>query len=539
MSGTKNSIPSAIENGRTYLGIELGSTRIKSVLISEDFEPVASGGFGWENRLDNGIWTYDLGDVWFGLRESYRALNSEVEKKYGLSLQRVSTIGISGMMVGYLVFDQSGRQLVPFRTWRNTITAEASERLSCLFGFNIPQRWSIAHLYQAMLNGEPHVKNIAFLTTLSGYVHWKLTGQRVVGTGDASGILPVDARTCDYDLKMIAQFNELLSECGMEWKLEEVLPKSLAGGTPAGQLTVDGALLLDPSGRLQPGIPLCPPEGDGITGMVATNSVAPGTANISAGTSIFTLIILDRIPDNVHPDIEFLATPEGKPAAMVHASTCTSDLDAWVGLFREFKDLLGADVDDTRLYELLYNAGLQGDSDAGGLLAYNYLAGEHLTRFEEGRPLFARHPNSRFTLANFMRAHLYAALATFRIGLDHLLTQEGVKITRVLGHGGFFKTEGVGQRIMAAAFNSPVAVMETAGEGGAWGIALLAAYLHQKTDDESLVDFLEKRVFSGQSIKTILPQSEDVEGFNSFMSRFRSGLPIQRAAVDNLYKTDN
>ncbi len=504
------------------------------MLIGEDYAPIASGGYGWENKLENGIWTYDLEDVWKGLSESFRSLSQAVKDTYGVSLRTFSAMGISGMMVGYLVFDQDGRQLVPFRTWRNTITGEASKKLTELFRFNLPQRWSIAHLYQAMLNGESHVNDIAMMTTLSGYVHSKLTGWNVVGVGEASGILPIDEKTCDYNERMVEQFNGLLAEHGIPWKLRDVLPASCRAGSPAGVLTEEGARLLDPSGQLQAGIPLCPPEGDGITGMVATNCVSPGTGNVSAGTSIFTLIILEEMIKDVHPDIEFLATPEGKPAAMVHASTCTSDLDAWVGLFREFKDLLGVDLDESRLYELLYNVALDGDADAGGLLAYNYLAGEHLTRFEEGRPLFVRHPNSRFTLANFMRAHLYAALATFRIGLDQLFSQEGVKITRVLGHGGFFKTKGVGQRIMAAVMNAPVVVMETAAEGGAWGIALLAAYLNQRVTGESLADFLDKRVFSGQKVNTMMPNPVDVTGFNSFMKQFRKGLLIQRAAVDNL-----
>jgi sugar (pentulose or hexulose) kinase len=516
------------------LGIELGSTRIKAVLIGEDSAPIASGGFGWENKLINGIWTYDLADVWSGLRESYRSLCTAIQDKYGVPLRTFGAMGISGMMVGYLVFDQQGRQLVPFRTWRNSITEEASKALTRLFHFNIPQRWSIAHLYQAMLNHESHVNDIAMLTTLSGYVHHKLTGWNVVGVGEASGILPVDEKSCDYNERMVGQFSELLAPASIPWKLRDILPSSCRAGSPAGVLTEEGARLLDPSGQLQPGIPFCPPEGDGITGMVATNCVRPGTCNVSAGTSIFTLIILDEMLKDVNPDIEFLATPEGKPAAMVHASTCTSDLDAWVGLFREFKNRLGADVDEPRLYELLYGMALESDADAGGLLAYNYLAGEHLTRFEEGRPLFARHPNSRFNLANFMRAHLYAALATFRVGLDRLFSQEGVKITRVLGHGGFFKTEGVGQRIMAAVMNAPVAVMQTAGEGGAWGIALLAMYLHNRQPGETLVDFLEKKVFLNQKDNMIMPDPVDVAGFNVFMKQFKQGLPIERAAVVNI-----
>jgi sugar (pentulose or hexulose) kinase len=527
-------VKGAIAQGRTFLGIELGSTRIKAVLIGEDYAPIASGGYGWENKLENGIWTYDLDDVWTGLRESFRSLLQAVKDAYDVPLCTVRAMGISGMMVGYLVFDKEDRQLVPFRTWRNTITSQASQGLTGLLHFNLPQRWSIVHLYQAMLNKEDHVKDIALMTTLSGYVHRRLTGWNVVGVGEASGMLPIDEKTCDYSERMVEQFNGLLSEHKIPWKLRDVLPAPCTAGSPAGVLTEEGARLLDPSSQLQPGIPLCPPEGDGITGMVATNCIRPGTGNISAGTSIFTIIVLNEMVKNPHPDIEFLASPEGKPATLVHASTCTSDLDAWVGLFREFKDLLGADVDESRLYELLYRAALGGDADAGRLLAYNYMAGEHLTRFEQGRPLFVRHPNSRFTLANFMRAHLYAALATFRIGLDYLLSQEGVKITRMLGHGGFFKTEGVGQRIMAAVVNAPVAVMETAGEGGAWGIALLAAYLSKKASGESLADFLDQRVFSLQKVNTLAPDPVDVAGFNAFMEQFKKGLPIQRAAVDNI-----
>jgi len=534
MAADQQAVKDAIEQGRTVLGIELGSTRIKAVLIGENFAPIASGGYGWENKLENGIWTYDLEDVWTGLCESFSSLIRAVKDAYDVPLRTVSAMGISGMMVGYLVFDKEDRQLVPFRTWRNTITDQASQALTGLLHFNLPQRWSVVHLYQAMLNKEEHVKDIALMTTLSGYVHRKLTGWNVVGIGEASGMLPIDEKTCDYSERMVEQFNGLLAEHKIPWKLRDVLPEPCVAGSPAGVLTEEGARLLDPSGQLQPGIPLCPPEGDGITGMVATNCIRPGTGNISAGTSIFTIIVLDEMVKDPHPDIEFLASPEGKPATLVHASTCTSDLDAWVGLFREFKDLLGADADESRLYELLYRAALSGDADAGGLLAYNYLAGEHLTRFEQGRPLFVRHPNSRFTLANFMRAHLFAALATFRIGLDYLLSQEGVKITRMLGHGGFFKTEGVGQRIMAAVVNAPVAVMETAGEGGAWGIALLAAFLSKKASGESLADFLDQSVFSLQKVNTLAPDPADVAGFNTFMEQFKKGLPIQRAAVDNI-----
>jgi sugar (pentulose or hexulose) kinase len=530
----RNDTQKAIESGKTALGIEFGSTRIKSVLIGEDHLPIASGSHEWENRYENGIWTYSLEDIWTGLQESYRDLSSEVLEKYNSPLKTIGAIGFSAMMHGYMPFDQSGNLLVPFRTWRNTITGEAAEQLTELFQFNIPQRWSIAHLYQAILNKEPHIQDISHLTTLEGYVHWKLTGQKVLGVGEASGMFPVDTMTNDYDERMIDLFNELLEAENISWKLRDILPKSLMAGDDAGVLTEEGASLLDPSGQLQAGIPLCPPEGDAETGMVATNSVAERTGNVSAGTSVFAMIVLEKPLSKVYPEIDIVMTPTGKPVAMVHSNNCTSDLNAWVDLFQEFTDVLGVEISQSKLFEVLYKQALTGDADGGGLLAYNYLSGEHITHLEEGRPLFVRKPESSFTLSNFMRMHLFSALGALKIGLDILFEQEQVKIDQILGHGGFFKTEGVGQRFMAAAMNVPVSVMETAGEGGAWGIALLASYMLNKEKDEPLEAYLSNKVFAGQSGTTIAPDQADVDGFIAFMERYKKGLVIERTAVDAL-----
>lgn len=529
-----NDIRRAIENGKTALGVEFGSTRIKAVLIGEDHAPIASGSHDWENRYENGIWTYHLEDVWAGLQESYRNLSREVEEKYNTRLRTIGAIGFSGMMHGYLPFDAHGNLLVPFRTWRNTMTAQAVEKLTALFQFNIPQRWSIAHLYQAILNKEPHVKDIRFLTTLAGYVHWKLTGEKVLGVGEASGVFPIDSQTNDYDQSMLAKFNALIEAEKLPWRLEAILPKVLLAGEPAGVLTAEGARLLDPSGQLRAGIPLCPPEGDAGTGMVATNSVAERTGNVSAGTSVFAMIVLERALSKVYPEIDMVTTPAGKPVAMVHSNNCTSDLNAWVELFQEFTQALGLEVPQSRLFEMLYQQALHGEADAGGLLAYNYLSGEHITHLEEGRPLFVRTPESRFTLANFMRAHLFSALGALKIGLEILFDQEKVQIDQILGHGGFFKTKEVGQRIMAAAMNVPVTVMETAGEGGAWGIALLAAYMLWKAANEPLEAYLANKVFAGQAGTTLAPDPTDIAGFNAFMERYKKGLVLERTAVDVL-----
>lgn len=533
-----NTISNDIESGKTALGIEFGSTRIKAVLIGEDHRPLASGSYAWENRYENGVWTYSLEDVWTGLQESYRDLSQAVWKQYAgapwARLQTLGAIGFSGMMHGYLAFDHDGNLLTPFRTWRNTITGEAAEKLSDLFQFNIPQRWSIAHLYQAILNGEPHVKQISHLTTLAGYVHWRLTGEKALGVGEASGVFPINSRTNDYDQRMIELFNQLPEVAQLPWKLQDILPNVLVAGDAAGRLTAEGAALLDPAGRLQAGIPLCPPEGDAGTGMVATNSVAERTGNVSAGTSVFAMIVLEKELSKLYPEIDMVTTPTGKPVAMVHSNNCTSDLNAWVALFHEFAEMLGVEVAQSRLFELLYQIALKGDADGGGLLAYNYLSGEHLTHMEAGRPLFVRTPESRFTLANFMRTHLFASLGALNMGMDILFEREKVQIDQVLGHGGFFKTPEVGQRIMAAAMNVPVTVMETAGEGGAWGIALLAAYMLRKTGHEPLEAYLASNVFAGETGVTIAPDPRDVAGFAAFMERYRQGLVIERSAVDAL-----
>ncbi len=534
MNMNRNDIKKAIESGTTVLGIELGSTRIKAVLIGEDHMPIASGSHEWENRYESGIWTYSLDDVWVGLQECFRNLSTEVSEKYNTSLQTIGAIGFSAMMHGYLAFDKDGNLLVPFRTWRNTITGEASEKLTELFQFNIPQRWSIAHLCQAILNKEPHVKDISHLTTLAGYVHWKLTGQKVLGVGEASGMFPIDSKTNDYDERMLELFNERFEVEKPPWKLQDILPNVLLAGDAAGVLIKEGARLLDPTGGLQAGIPLCPPEGDAGTGMVATNSVAERTGNVSAGTSVFAMIVLEKALSKLYPEIDMVTTPTGKPVAMVHSNNCTSDLNAWVGLFQEFTDALGVEISQTKLFEMLYQKALTGDTDAGGLLAYNYLSGEHITHLEEGRPLFVRTPESRFTLANFMRVHLFSALGALKIGLDILFEQEQVQIDQILGHGGFFKTKDVGQRIMAAAMNVPVSVMETAGEGGAWGIALLASYLLHKAANEPLEAYLSSKVFAGENCTTIAPVESDIAGFTEFMERYKKGLAIERAAVDGL-----
>ncbi len=534
MDMDRSGIQKAIESGKTVLGIELGSTRIKAVLIDEDHTSIASGNYEWENRYENGIWTYSLEDVWTGLQESYRNLCNEVIEKYNTPLQTIGAIGFSAMMHGYMAFDQAGNLLVPFRTWRNTVTGPASKELTELFQFNVPQRWSIAHLYQAILNREHHVKDICYLTTLAGYVHWKLTGQKVLGVGEASGMFPIDSKTNDFDKHMLEQFNERLDAENISWKLQDILPKVLVSGDAAGVLTAEGVKLLDPTGQLQAGIALCPPEGDAGTGMVATNSIAERTGNVSAGTSVFAMIVLEKALSRVYPEIDMVTTPAGKPVAMVHSNNCTSDLNAWVDLFHEFTQALGMEIGQSRLFEMLYKQALTGDADGGGLLAYNYVSGEHITHLEEGRPLFVRTPESRFTLSNFMRVHLFSALGALKIGLDILFEQEQVKIDQVLGHGGFFKTKEVGQKIMAAEMNVPVSVMETAGEGGAWGIALLASYMLHKTGNEPLETYLSNKVFAGERGTTIAPDQRDVNGFAAFMERYKKGLVIEMAAVDGL-----
>jgi len=523
-----------IEQGKTSLGIEFGSTRIKAVLIAEGGEPLASGSYEWENQLVNGIWTYSLDDVWKGLQDCYQDLLADVKKQYDAEITQIGSIGFSAMMHGYLAFDKEDNLLVPFRTWRNTITEEAASKLTKEFNYNIPQRWSISHLYQAILNKEEHVKDVAFFTTLAGYVHWKLTGKKVLGVGDASGMFPIDIKTGNYDKTMVDKFDALISGEGFTWKLSDILPEVLTAGENAGTLTAEGAKLLDVSGKLCADIPVCPPEGDAGTGMTATNSVGIRTGNVSAGTSVFAMVVLEKELSKVYPEIDLVTTPDGALVGMVHCNNCTSDLNAWVNIFDQFAESIGAKVDKNTLFSVLYNKALEGDADCGGLISYNYFSGEPVTGFDEGAPLFVRKADDTFNLANFMRAHLYSSLAALKAGLDLMFKEEDVKVDKMFGHGGLFKTKGVGQRIAAAAMNSPVSVMETAGEGGAWGIALLADYMKNKGDSETLQEYLDNKVFAGQSGSSMEPVAEDVEGFDRFMKRYMAGLAIEHAAVDAL-----
>lgn len=524
----------AIKEGKTYLGIEFGSTRIKAVLIDENHAAIALGTHDWENRLENGIWTYSLEDIWGGLQDCYRSLAEDVQKKYGLSLTTVGALGFSGMMHGYMPFNAEGDLLVPFRTWRNTMTEEACKKLVQVLDFNIPQRWSIAHLYQAILKKEPHVKEIRYFTTLAGYIHWKLSGEKVLGVGEASGMFPIDSTTCDYDKGMINQFNLLIEKEGLPWKLQELLPKVLCAGEQAGTLSAEGAKLLDPTGTLQSGIPMCPPEGDAGTGMTATNAVRVRTGNVSAGTSVFSMVVLEKALKKVHEEIDMVTTPDGMPVAMVHCNNCTSDLNAWVNLFAEFAQTFGMQIDKNELYGTLYRKALEADTDCGGLLAYNFFSGEPVVGLNEGRPLFVRTPDADFSLANFMRSHLYSALATLKVGNDILLKEEQVTVDSLMGHGGLFKTPVVGQQILAAALNAPVTVMDTASEGGPWGMAVLAAFMQEKKAGEGLADYLDQKVFAGQSGSTISPRAEDVAGFDRFVENYKATLPAEKAAVAGL-----
>ena len=514
-----------IEAGKAILGIEFGSTRIKAVLIDEGHIPVAQGDYEWENRLVNGVWTYSMEAVHTGLQTCFARLKADVKAKYGQELDRVGVIGVSAMMHGYLPFDKDGKQLAEFRTWRNTITGEAAEKLTELFGFNIPQRWSIAHLYQAMLNGEEHVKDLAFLTTLAGYIHWKLTGEKVMGVGEASGMFPIDSAALDYDGEMLRKFRELT---GLD--LRTVLPRVLPAGADGGCLTEEGARFLDPAGTLKAGIPVAPCEGDAGTGMAATNSVRVRTGNVSAGTSDFAMIVTEK-PLGVHREIDMVTTPAGAPVAMVHCNNCTSDINAWVNLFAEYSEMMGAPVNKGELFTKLFNKALEGDADCGGLLSFNYFSGEGVTDLDEGRPLFARTPDARFTLANFMRTHLLSALATLKIGLDILTRTEQVAIDKLYGHGGFFKTPGVGQRMLSAAVGAPVSVMETAGEGGPYGMALLGAYRLWKDEGETLEDYLDNKVFADAKSTTLMAEEADIAGFNRFLERYRKALPLEKQAT--------
>ena len=522
-----------IQSGKAILGIEFGSTRIKAVLIDDAHKPIAQGSHTWENQLVDGLWTYSLDAIWGGLQDCYSDLRANVQKQYGVEIKSLASIGISAMMHGYMAFNAKNELLVPFRTWRNTNTGKAAAELSELFKFNIPLRWSISHLYQCILNGDEHVKDITFQTTLAGYIHWMLTGEKVLGIGDASGMIPVDSTTNTYCADMVEKFDKLVAPKGYGWKLLDIFPKVLVAGEDAGKLTAEGAAKLDVSGNLQAGIPLCPPEGDAGTGMVATNAVKQRTGNVSAGTSSFSMIVLEKALSKAYEPIDMVTTPDGSPVAMVHCNNCTSDINAWVNIFKEFEELMGIPVDMDVLYGKLYNKALEGDADCGGLLAYNYVSGEPITGLAEGRPMFVRSANDKFNLANFMRANLYATIGVLKIGNDILLKEEKVKIDRITGHGGLFKTAGVGQRILAAAINSPISVMETAGEGGAWGIALLASYLVNNAKNENLADFLENTVFAGETGVEIAPTAEDVEGFNKYIATYKAGLAIEQAAVAN------
>lgn len=515
----------------TSLGIEFGSTRIKAVLIDSKFNTIASGSYEWENRLNNGFWTYSIEDIWKGLRESYRKLSSEVYQKYAIVLNKVGSIGFSAMMHGYMAFNEREELLTPFRTWRNATTREAAEELTKLFNYNIPERWSIAHLYQAILNQEEHVPQIDYLTTLSGYVHWQLTGERVLGIGDASGMFPIDMNSQNYDMNLINIFEEKVEEHFQTINLNKLLPKVLISGESAGYLTKEGAFLLDPTGNLEPGIPLCPPEGDAGTGMVATNSIKVRSGNVSVGTSAFAMIVLEKELSKVYPEIDLVDTPDGKLVAMVHANNCSSDINAWIKLFEEYTESLGLQISREKIFSILFNKALEADSDMGGILSYGYFSGENITGLNEGRPLFVRHPNSNFNLANFMKVHIASAFGAIRLGID-ILHQEKIEIKELVGHGGLFKTPRVGQTILSSAVKAPITVMDTAGEGGAWGMAVLASF---RISAETKLDvFLENKVFEHVDSTTLSSTEEERESYNLFIKRYSEGLDIEHQAVEKL-----
>lgn len=526
-------IKQAIIKGETSLGIELGSTRIKAVLIDSNFETIGSSSYEWENQLIDGYWTYDLDEMINGLQETYRQLKQEIEDSYGVTLHKIGSIGCSAMMQGYIALNQTGDLLVPFRTWRNATTAIAASALTDKFQFKIPQRWSISHLYQAILNDEDHVTNLDFMTTLSGYIHWRLTGCKALGIGDASGMFPIDESAQHYIEDMVKQFDNLIASKNYPWELKDILPKVYMAGEQAGYLNEAGAQLLDPSGSLQAGIPLCPPEGDAGTGMVATNSVKKRTGNISVGTSVFAMIVLEKDLSTVYPEIDIVTTPDGSPVAMVLANNCSSDINAWLSLFREFYEEMGQKPDMNKLFSVLFNKALEADADGGGLLSYGYYSGENITGLAKGRPLFVRSPESHFNLANFMRVHLFAAFAALRLGMDILTKKEHVSIESILAHGGLFKTPLVAQKMCAAALNVPVSVMSTASEGGAWGMAILASYMVNKEMHEDLSNYLSNEVFKDAEGQEVYPDSADMNGFSLFMERYKEGLAIEQAAVDH------
>lgn len=520
-----------IQEGKAILGIEFGSTRIKAVLIDSENKPIAQGSHQWENQLVDGLWTYSIDDIWAGLQDCYASLRADVNKQYGIEVEKLSAIGVSAMMHGYMPFDADGNILVPFRTWRNTNTGQAAAELSKLFNFNIPLRWSISHLYQAILNNEPHVGNTTFLTTLAGYIHWQLTGKKVLGIGDASGMIPIDPETKQFDAKMVEKFETLIAPKHFNWHITDILPQVLQAGEDAGELTEDGAKRLDVSGHLQAGVPFCPPEGDAGTGMVATNSVRKRTGNVSAGTSSFSMIVLEKNLSKPYESIDIVTTPDGSPVAMVHCNNCTSDINAWAEIFKEYEELLGLKVNMHDIFTRLFEVGLKGDPDCGGVLSYNYFSGEPVAGLMEGRPLLVRSANDKFSLANFMRANLYAAVGVLKLGNDILFKEEKVNVDKITGHGGYFTTPSVGQRILAAALNSPISVMETAGEGGPWGMALLASYRVNNSEHLSLEDYLDQKVFAGNAGVEVKPVPEEVEGFNRYIEEYKKGLNIEKAAV--------
>ena len=520
-----------ITSGKAVLGIEFGSTRIKAVLIDNENKPIAQGSHTWENQLVDGLWTYSTEAIWYGLQDCYADLRKNVLEQYDCEIETLAAIGISAMMHGYMPF-KGNDILVPFRTWRNTNTGKAAAELSELFNYNIPLRWSISHLYEAILDNEEHVADIEYLTTLAGYIHWQLTGEKVLGVGDASGMIPVDPATKTYDAEMVAKFDKLIAPKGFSWKLLDILPKSLNAGEKAGFLTPAGANKLDISGNLKEGIPLCPPEGDAGTGMAATNAVKQRTGNVSAGTSSFSMIVLEKPLSKPYEVLDMVTTPDGSLVAMVHCNNCTSDINAWVKVMKEYAELLGVEQDTKTLYTRLFEIAAKGDPDCGGLVSYNYISGEPVTGCMDGRPLVVRSANDKLTLANFMRAHLYGAIAVLKFGNDILLKDEMVRVDRLTGHGGYFTTPIVGQSMLAAALNSPITVMETAGEGGAWGIALLAAYMVNNEQNYNLADWLDKVVFAGNAGSTIAPKEEDVEGFNKYLENYKACLPVELKATE-------
>ena len=520
-----------IKNGKAVIGIEFGSTRIKAVLIGEDHSPLASGVHDWQNEMLDGVWTYSLDNVRKGLQECFADLMKNVEEAYGIKLETAAAIGVSAMMHGYLAFDENDEQLVPFRTWRNTMTEEAADRLTEEFSFNIPQRWSIAHLYQAMLNKEPHIGRLAFMTTLAGYVHYILTGEKVIGAGDASGIFPIDSKTCGYNSTMMTKFDALAAGTALTKKLADILPRIVSAGECAGRLTAEGARLLDPTGTFGGEIPFCPPEGDAQTGMAATNSITPKTGNVSAGTSIFSMIVLEKDLSAVHREIDIVTTPCGDPVAMVHCNSCTSDLDAWFGIFGGFLKEIGVDMPKGQLYDKLYSLAAEGAPDCSGVISYNYYAGEPVTGVKNGLPLLMRSPDTAFNIRDFMRSLVYSCVAALKAGNDILTEQEHVSLERIYAHGGFFKTPVPTQKFLAAALGADVTLMQTAGEGGAWGIALLASYMVKKSSGEKLTDYLSSRVFADMKGSTVSPDKEDIDGLNAYMKKYLSGLSAVRAAA--------